>query len=188
MQNIDFAHRIEKVRARMETQGLDVLVATKLGSRHYLAVAPARDHDRTTPRHQSAVSLTTTSIDSERVAYDTWIKNVRPWELALRGPSMAEVVAQIISDGDQGRPTGVRIVRSSSEGPDDLGPHVRLCTRAYRRPSLGCVQQRREILVSAGTSGNGSNHDSYSHRRGRPLDSCMLQPGWSVAAISLVYQ
>jgi hypothetical protein len=39
VQNIDFAHRIEKVRARMEAQGLDVLVATKLGSRHYLAGA-----------------------------------------------------------------------------------------------------------------------------------------------------
>ena len=37
VQNIDFVHRIEKVRARMEAQGLDVLVATKLGSRHYLA-------------------------------------------------------------------------------------------------------------------------------------------------------
>jgi hypothetical protein len=39
MQNIDFAHRIGKVRARMEVQGLDVLVTTKLGSRHYLAAA-----------------------------------------------------------------------------------------------------------------------------------------------------
>jgi hypothetical protein len=28
MQNIDFAHRIEKVRAGMEAQGLDFLVAT----------------------------------------------------------------------------------------------------------------------------------------------------------------
>jgi Xaa-Pro aminopeptidase len=51
------------------------------------------------------VFLTTTSIDSERVAYDTWITNIRPWELALRGPSMPEVVAQIISE--QGLSSGV---------------------------------------------------------------------------------
>ena len=99
MQDIDFAHRIEKVRARMEAQGLDFLVATKLGSRHYLAGALMPWRSAIVIPRQGDVSLTTTSIDSERVAYDTWIKNVRPWELALRGPSMAEVVAQIISDG-----------------------------------------------------------------------------------------
>jgi Xaa-Pro aminopeptidase len=99
VQNIDFAHRIEKVRARMEAQGLDVLVATKLGSRHYLAGALVPWRSAIVIPRRGDVILTTTSIDSERVAYDTWIKNVRPWELALRGPSMAEVVAQIISDG-----------------------------------------------------------------------------------------
>lgn len=98
MQSIDFASRIKKVRARMEAAGLDVLVATKLGSRHYLAGAMIPWRSAVVIPRKGDVSLTTTSIDSERVAYDTWIKDVRPWELALQGPSMAEVVSEIIAD------------------------------------------------------------------------------------------
>jgi Xaa-Pro aminopeptidase len=73
VQNIDFAHRIEKIRARMDAQGLDVLVATKLGSRHYLAGAMMPWRSAIVIPRKGDVSLTTTSIDSERVAYDTWI-------------------------------------------------------------------------------------------------------------------
>jgi Xaa-Pro dipeptidase len=98
MLSIDYMNRIAKVRERMREENLDVLVATKLASVHYLAGTFIPWRSAVVIPMNGPVSLTTTSIDSERVAHGTWIDDMRPWELAMRSPTLVDVVASVISE------------------------------------------------------------------------------------------
>lgn len=109
MRSIDFPGRIEKIRRRMSAEGIDVMVATKLGSRHYLSGAMMPWRSAIIIPLEGGVALTTTSIDSERVAHDTWIQDVRPWELAMRTPTMMDVVAQFINDTKSSKVIGLEL-------------------------------------------------------------------------------
>lgn len=109
MRSIDFAGRVQKIRRRMSAEGLDIMIATKLGSRHYVAGAMMPWRSAVIIPLEGDVALTTTSIDSERVAYDTWIEDVRPWELAMRAPTMMDVVSKFINDTKSSKVIGLEL-------------------------------------------------------------------------------
>jgi len=93
----------------MSAEGLDIMIATKLGSRHYVAGAMMPWRSAVIIPLEGDVALTTTSIDSERVAYDTWIEDVRPWELAMRAPTMMDVVSKFINDTKSSKVIGLEL-------------------------------------------------------------------------------
>lgn len=109
MRSIDFAGRVQKIRRRMSAEGVDIMIATKLGSRHYIAGAMMPWRSAVIIPLEGDIALTTTSIDSERVAYDTWIEDVRPWELAMRSPTMMDVVSKFINDTKSSKVIGLEL-------------------------------------------------------------------------------
>ncbi|MEM1658666.1 MAG: Xaa-Pro peptidase family protein [Candidatus Jordarchaeales archaeon] len=91
--SINFERRLEKIRRRMEEEGIDVIVGTRLRTLGYVTGAFIPWRSAVIIPLQGEPEIFTILLDVERVRDDSWIKNVKPW-----GPAEGMYLESLIAD------------------------------------------------------------------------------------------
>jgi len=101
---LDYPKRLDKIRAEMETEGIDVLVATRSKSVNYIAGAFVPWRSVAIVSRDGYAGLNTILHDFARVSDESWLENITPTGPAP-GMELWEVTARQLAEN--GLDTGV---------------------------------------------------------------------------------
>jgi len=91
--SINFEARLRKIRGKMEEEGIDLIVGTRLRTLGYVTGAFIPWRSAVIIPLQGEPEIFTILLDVERVKDDSWIKNVRGW-----GPAEGMYLEPLIAD------------------------------------------------------------------------------------------
>ncbi|MBN2223367.1 MAG: aminopeptidase P family protein [Deltaproteobacteria bacterium] len=109
---IDYQKRLARIRAEMETQGIDLLLATRMVSVTFVAGAFVPWRGAVLVGREGYVGLINFMIDLERIKSETWLENVTGYA-PIPGMDMMDVaVRQIKENGWEKAVIGVELGHS----------------------------------------------------------------------------
>ena len=100
--SINFEARLKKIRGKMEEEGIDVIVGTRLRTLGYVSGAFIPWRSAVIVPLAGEPEIYTIMLDVERVRDDSWIKNVNAWGPA-EGLYLEPMVAEAIREFGYGR-------------------------------------------------------------------------------------